>query len=1029
MKFTDMFIRRPVVALAISLLILLIGGESLRDMQVREYPEVTHSVIQVNTSYYGASPELIQGFITQPLEQAIAQADNVEYISSSSSLGVSSIQATMKLNTDPNAALADILSQVNSVRSQLPSEAEDPSVGLSTGGGTAVIYISFTSDTLNSSQITDYLDRVVKPQFFTISGVAKVNLYGGIEFGLRVWVDPQRMAAYNLTSSDVSNAMRANNFQSAPGRVVGMFTQFNVEANTQANSVESLENIVVATRDQQVVRLKDIAKVTLEKSRDSYRALANGENSVVVAIDPSPSANPLDITAEVRKMLPDIQNQMPDTISFRVLYDATKAIEESINEVVKTIFEATLIVLIVITLFLGNLRAVVIPVITIPLSLIGVAALMTGFGFTINLMTLLAMVLAIGLVVDDAIVVVENVDRHIKLGKQPYQAAIIGSREIALPVISMTLTLAAVYAPIALMGGLTGSLFKEFALTLAGAVFVSGVVALTLSPMMCSKLLKPHTNPSRFEQGVENTLDKLTAAYAQWLNGFFAHRYWVLTLAIMVFLSLPMLFSFIPQELAPSEDKGGFMMFGTAPATANLDNIENFMKEAGNKAAAQEGVNGWLAFAGVPSSNGAFGVVTLDPWSQREQSQKSIIDQTSKMIKDISGVSLSAFPFPELPGASQGMPIQLVITTPNSFESLMAVTDAIHEKMRASPRFFITQSNLAFDTGTVKLTINRDKAGAYGITMSDIANTLNVMMSDSQVNRVSMNGRSYEVISQVERALRLNPESIYDYYVRSAKGDAVPLKELISFELLGQPRVLSTFNQLNSATISAVATPGVAMGDAIKELEAFTKETLPKGFQHDYLGESRQFITEGNALFETFALALAVIFLVLASQFNSLRDPLVILVSVPLAICGALAVMAWGLSSLNIYAQVGLVTLIGLISKHGILICEVAKHGQLQEGKSRIEAVKEAAQVRLRPILMTTAAMIAGLIPLLFATGAGANSRFSIGVVIIAGLAIGTLFTLFVLPVIYTFIASEHKPLPAELDHKGDQIEPQPSTH
>jgi multidrug efflux pump len=1022
MKFTDIFIRRPVVALAISLLILLLGSESLRDMQVREYPEVTTSVIEVTTSYFGASPELIQGFITQPLEQAIAQADNVEYISSSSSLGRSSISATMKLNTDPNAALADILSQVNSVRSQLPSEAEDPTVSLSTGGGSSVIYISFTSDVLNSSQISDYLDRVVKPQLFTIPGVAKINLYGGIKFGLRVWVDPQRMAGYQLSANDLLNVMRANNYQSAPGRIVGMYTQFNVEANTQANSVASLENIVVATRDQKVVRLKDVAQVTLEKSRDSYRALANGENSVVVAIDPSPSANPLDITAEVRKLLPDIENQMPSTMRFRILYDATEAIEESINEVLKTIIEATLIVLVVITLFLGNLRAVIIPVITIPLSLIGVAVLMSAFGFTINLMTLLAMVLAIGLVVDDAIVVVENIDRHIKLGKPPYQAAIMGTREIALPVISMTLTLAAVYAPIALMGGLTGSLFKEFALTLAGSVFVSGVVALTLSPMMSSKLLKPHTHPNAFERTVENTFERVTSAYHRVLQGFIQNRYWVLAMGAFVFASLPVLFRYIPQELAPSEDRGAFMIIGTAPSSANLDNIENFMKEAGSKVQNIPGVNGWLAFAGVPASNQAFGVITLDSWSKRDASQEEIIKQTSSLISNVSGVSLSAFAFPELPGSSQGMPVQLVITTPNNFESLLAVADAILEKMRASPKFLVTQSNLAFDTGTVRLNINRDKAGAYGITMNDIASTLNIMLSDSQVNRVSMNGRSYEVISQVERFLRLNPERIYQYYVRSANKVMIPLKELVSFELIGQPRALATFNQLNSATLSAVPTPGIAMGDAIAELERFADELLPKGFQRDYLGESRQFIQEGSALFETFALALAVIFLVLATQFNSLRDPMVILVSVPLAICGALAAMAWGLSSLNIYAQVGLVTLIGLITKHGILICEVAKHGQLHEGKSRLQAVVEAAEVRLRPILMTTAAMIAGLIPLLFATGAGAESRFSIGIVIIAGLAIGTLFTLFVLPVIYTFIASEHQPLPKQLNSKGEAI-------
>ncbi|MBW8189921.1 multidrug efflux RND transporter permease subunit [Neiella marina] len=1011
MRFTDTFIRRPVLAVAISLLLVLLGLQALRGMQLREYPEMTNTVVTVSTSYWGANSDLIQGFITQPLEQAIAQADNVDFMTSQSSLGASTITAQMKLNTDPNAALADILAKVNSVRSQLPSEAEDPSVDMSTGSSTSVIYIAFTSPELNASQINDYLERVIQPQLFTIPGVAKVNLYGGIKFALRVWLDPQKMAALDLTATEVSQVLEANNFQSAPGQATGVFNVFNGEVNSQVSSPDELERMVVASREGSVVRLSDIATVSLEKSRDSYRAIANGKNAVVVAIDPTPTANPLDITKQVRIMLPDLANNLPDTINMKVLYDSTLAIEESINEVIHTIVEAGIIVLVVITLFLGNFRAVLIPVITIPLSLIGVAMVMSVFGFSMNLMTLLAMVLAIGLVVDDAIVVVENVDRHIKMGKKPYQAAILGTREIALPVIAMTITLAAVYAPIALMGGITGSLFKEFALTLAGSVFISGVVALTLSPMMCSQLLKPHTNPSRFEQGVESVLGAVNRTYDRWLRAVLNHRQVVVVFAILVFVSLPLMFRFIPSELAPSEDKGGFMMMGKAPATANLDYIQNHAQETAEQVAQLDAVDSWLAFSGVPQSNMAMGILNLKTWSQRDDSQHEVIAKTSAMITNSAGLAFSAFSFPELPGASSGLPVQMVISTPNSFESLFEVANSIYEQVKVSPLFVYSEMDLSYDSATMRIQIDRDKAGAYGITMQDIGLTLSTMMSDGYINRVDLSGRGYEVITQVPRELRLTPESAANYYVRASNGQAVPLGELITISVKGQPRSLPHFNQLNSATIGGVAMPGTSMGDVVNYLDQLAAEQLPKGYQYDYLGESRQYVEEGSALYETFLLALAIIFLVLASQFESLRDPLVILVSVPLAICGALIAMAWGLSTMNIYAQIGLVTLIGLITKHGILICEVAKEAQLQHGKNRTESVIEAASIRLRAILMTTLSMVAGLIPLLMASGAGAISRFSIGLVIVAGLTIGTVFTLFVLPVIYTLLASEHKPL------------------
>jgi multidrug efflux pump len=1022
MKFTDIFIRRPVLAISISLLLVLLGLQGLSKMQVREYPSMTNTVVSVSTSYYGANADLIQGFITQPIEQAIAQANNIDFITSESYMGNSKISVFMKLNTDPSGAVADILAKVNGVRSQLPSEAEDPSIDMSTGSSTSVIYISFSSEQLNSSEITDYLERIIKPQLFSINGVAKVNLYGGTKFALRIWLDPERMAGFGLTAADVVQILQANNIQSAAGQTNSYYTLLNSNVETQVETGAELENLVIATREQgKIIRLEDIARVSLEKSHDVYRAMANGDDAVVVAIDAAPTANPLDITAGVREMLPALAKNNPSSINMKVLYDSTIAIEESISEVIKTIAEAGLIVLLVMILFLGSWRAVIIPIITIPLSLIGVVVVMQLFGFTLNLMTLLAMVLAIGLVVDDAIVVVENIDRHIKAGEDPFRAAILGTREIAVPVISMTITLAAVYAPIALMGGITGSLFTEFALTLAGAVFVSGIVALTLSPMMCSKLLKSNHQPNRFERTVESVLSAITRGYGRLLDKLMTRRPAVILYALLVLISLPFLFNAIPSELAPKEDKGALMVMAKAPANANLDYIENSMRVITGELAKQPEVTSSLAMSGIPNSNQAFGIAIMKPWSQRDKSPKELSTSLKPMFDSVAAVATTAFQMPELPGSSGGLPVQFVITTGNQFESLFSIASDVLAATQASSNFVYSTLDLAFDSATMNIQIDRDKAGAYGVTMKDIGFTLGTLLSDGYLNRIDLDGRSYEVIAQVERKYRLSPQKLGNFYVRAKNGDMLPLSSLVTIDVTAEPRSLAHFNQLNSATVGAVLAPGVAMGDAIDFFEGIAETKLPQGYSHDYLGEARQFVTEGSALYMTFVLAILIIFLVLASQFESIRDPLVILLTVPLAISGALVALAWGAATMNIYTQVGLITLVGLITKHGILIAEVAKEEQLHHGLNRIDAVKKAATVRLRPILMTTAAMVAGLIPLLFATGAGAVSRFGIGVVIVAGLSIGTLFTLFILPVIYSFIASKHQPrqvFDETLEHK-----------
>ncbi|MCD9504469.1 multidrug efflux RND transporter permease subunit [Photobacterium phosphoreum] len=1012
MRFTDIFIRRPVLAISISLMIALLGLQAIFKMQVRQYPDMTNTVVTVSTAYYGASADLIQGFITQPLEQAIAQADNIDYITAQSTMGMSTITVQMKLNTNPNAALADILAKVNSVRAQLPKETQDPTISLSTGGGTGVLYLGFTSKTLSSSQITDYIERVVKPQLFTVGGVAKVDMYGGVPFALRVWLDPQKMAAFNLSASDVTQVLQANNYQSAVGQVNNDFVLYNGSANTQANSPESLEKLVVSSTNGQVIRLGDIAKVTLSRSSDSYRATANGQEAVVGAIEAAPSANPINIAKDVRELLPTIERNMPSTIKMTVMYDSTIAINDSINEVIKTILEAALIVLIVIALFIGSLRSVIIPIITIPLSLIGVALVMQLFGFSWNLMTLLALVLAIGLVVDDAIVVLENVERHIKLGQTPFRAAIIGTREIAVPVISMTIALGAVYAPIALMGGLTGSLFKEFALTLAGAVFISGIIALTLSPVMCATFLKENEAPNKFELMVHGFLDRLTLRYEKMLAGIMQMRAVVIVFALCACASLPLLFKFIPSELAPAEDNGVVVFMGTAPANANLDFIQDTMDQVNKVLTAQKSVEYAQILSGIPSANQAFGLATLKPWSQRDQSQTEVANEVTEKIKNIPQMAVTAFQMPSLPGAGSGLPVQFVITTPNNFKSLYQVAAEMLTKVKDNPMFVYSDLDLKYDSATMNIDIDKDKAGAYGVTMQAIGNTLSTMLAGGDINRVDILGRSYKVIPQVERKDRFNPKDLNNYYVKTNSGDLIPLGSLVTIKVTPAPPTLPSFNQQNAATIGAVLAPGTSIGEAVNWLNTESAKVLPKGYGHDYLGESRQYVTEGNALYATFGLALAIIFLVLAIQFESLRDPLVILVSVPLAICGALIALAWGATTLNIYSQIGLITLIGLITKHGILICEVAKEEQLYHGKNRMEAVMEAAKIRLRPILMTTCAMIAGLVPLLYASGAGAASRFSIGIVIVAGLSIGTLFTLFVLPVIYTFLASEHKPLP-----------------
>ncbi|OOF53612.1 transporter [Rodentibacter genomosp. 2] len=1017
MKFTDIFIRRPVLAVSISLLIIILGLQAVSKLAVREYPKMTTTVITVATAYPGADANLIQAFVTSKLEESIAQADNIDYMSSSSAPSSSIITVKMKLNTDPAGALADVLAKVNAVRSELPSGIEDPTVS-SSSGGSGIMYISFRSKKLDSSQVTDYINRVVKPQFFTIEGVAEVQIFGAAEYAMRIWLDPQKMAGQNLSASQVMSALSANNIQTAAGSDNGYYVTYRNKVETTTKSVEQLGNLIVASNGDDLVRLRDIAIVELNKESDNSRATANGADSVVLGINPTSSANPLTVAEKIRPLYESIKKQLPDSMETDILYDRTIAINSSINEVIKTIVEATVIVLVVILMFIGSLRAILIPVLTIPISLIGVLMMLQSLDFSINLMTLLALILAIGLVVDDAIVVLENVDRHIKEGETPFRAAIIGTREIALPVISMTVSLIAVYSPMALMGGITGTLFKEFALTLAGSVFISGIVALTLSPMMTSKLLKSNVEPTWMERKVEHTLSRMNNVYNYMLDIVMQNRKSMVVFAVAIFSTLPFLFNSLSSELTPNEDKGAFIAIGSAPSNVNVDYIQNAMQPYMKTVMDTEEVSFGMSIAGAPSSNQSLNIVTLKDWKERSRKQPAIMNELNAKAKEVPEVSVSAFNFPEIDTGEQGPPVSIVLKTAQDYNALANTAEKFLQAMRASGKFVYTNLDLKYDTAQMTISVDKEKAGTYGITMQQISNTLGSFLSGATITRVDIDGRAYKVISQVKRDDRLSPESFKNYYLNASNGEAVPLSSLVSMKLETQPTSLPRFSQLNAATIQAVPMPGTSTGDAVAWLQQHADTTLPQGYTYDFRSESRQLIQEGNALALTFVLAVVIIFLVLAIQFESIRDPLVIMISVPLAVSGALLTLNFlsffGISgtTLNIYSQVGLITLVGLITKHGILMCEVAKEEQLLHGKNRIDAITAAAKVRLRPILMTTAAMVAGLIPLLYATGAGAVSRFSIGIVIVAGLSIGTIFTLFVLPVVYSYVATEHKPLP-----------------
>ncbi|WP_273819448.1 MULTISPECIES: multidrug efflux RND transporter permease subunit [Pseudomonas] len=1009
MAFTDPFIRRPVLACVVSLLIVLLGFQAYSKLPLRQYPQMENALITVTTAYPGANAETIQGYITQPLQQSLASAEGIDYMTSVSRQNFSVISIYARIGANSDRLFTELLAKANEVKNKLPQDAEDPVLSKEAADASALMYISFFSDQLSNPQITDYLSRVIQPKLATLPGMAEAEILGNQVFAMRLWLDPVKLAGFGLSAADVTNAVRHYNFLSAAGEVKGEYVVTSINASTELKSAEAFAAIPLKTAGDSRVLLGDVARV--EMGAENYDTISSfgGTPSVYIGIKATPGANPLDVIKEVRKIMPELEAQLPTNLKAEIAYDATLFIQASINEVVKTLFEAVLIVIVVVFLFLGALRSVVIPVITIPLSMVGVLFFMQLMGYSINLLTLLAMVLAIGLVVDDAIVVVENIHRHIEEGKTPLEAALEGAREIALPVVSMTITLAAVYAPIGFLQGLTGALFKEFALTLAGAVVISGVVALTLSPMMCALLLRHDGNTTGLAHRLDQMFESLKQRYRKLLHTTLDTRPVVVVFAVIILGLIPVLLKFTHSELAPDEDQGIIFMMATAPQPTNLNYLNQYtdefitiFKEFPEYYSSFQ-ING---FNGVQSGIGGF---LLKPWNERQRTQMQILPEVQGKLASIGGLQVFGFNLPSLPGTGEGLPFQYVLNTPNDYSALLDVADRIKKRALESGKFAFLDIDLAFDKPEVVVDIDRAKAAQMGVSMQDLGATLATLLGEAEINRFTLEGRSYKVIAQVERAYRDNPDWLNNYYVKNSEGRLLPLSTLIKVSDRARPRQLNQFQQLNSAIISGV--PLVSMGEAIETIRQISAEEAPTGFASDYAGASRQYVQEGNALWVTFGLALAIIFLVLAAQFESFRDPLVILVTVPLSICGALVPLFLGWSSMNIYTQVGLVTLIGLISKHGILIVEFANQLRQDKGLSAREAVEEAAAIRLRPVLMTTAAMVFGMVPLILASGAGAVSRFDIGTVIATGMSVGTLFTLFVLPCIYSLLARKDKPV------------------
>ena len=1005
MRFTDLFVKRPVLAIVVNLVILIAGLQSIRALSVRQYPRSDIAVVRVSTAYVGANADLVRGFITTPLERVIASADGIDYMESSSAQGISTITVHLRLNYDTNDALTQIQAKVAQVRNDLPPEAEAPVIEVENADTQfAALYLSFASADLDQNQITDYLIRVVQPRLSAITGVQRADILGDRTFAMRIWLKPDQMAAHGISPSMLREALARNNYLSALGRTKGSMVSVNLVANTDLRTPEEFRQLVVKEADGVVVRVGDIADVVLGAENYEEDVRFNGQTAVFMGVWVLPTANSLDVIRRVRAEIPVIQSQMPAGMHAGVPYDATAYIEDAIQEVLTTLTETLIIVIVVIFLFLGSLRSVLVPVVAIPVSLVGAVFLMLAAGFTVNLLTLLAIVLSVGLVVDDAIVMVENVERHIQGGKSPYRAAIDAARELVGPIVAMTITLAAVYAPVGIQGGLTGALFREFAFTLAGAVIVSGVVALTLSPMMSAKLLRAGQSERGFAGWVNRRFEGLRTGYTRMLTSTLRYRPVVLVLWVIVAVLMVPFYMFSQRELAPSEDQGVVFSILQTSANSTLDQTKMFAEQVADvyRALPEAASIFQLTFP-----TGGFGGFVTKPWSERTKTTEQLLMEIAGPLSQIPGIRAIPLTPPPLPGGGD-FPVDLVIASPAEPEQLRELANQLVPKAFASGLFIFADADMKFDQPQAEVVFDRDKLRSQGVDLSQAGLDLSTLLGGDYVNRFSIQGRSYKVIPQIKRTERLTPDQLSQLHITGSDDKLVQLSTFASLQTTAEPRELKKFQQLNAVRIQGVIPPPVPLDQALAFLETEAKAILPQGFTIDYAGESRQLRTEGSKFLGTLLLSAILIYLVLAAQFESFRDPFIILAgSVPLAVSGALLFSFLGLTTLNIYSQVGLITLVGLVSKNGILIVQFANHLQ-ETGMDKLAAVIEAAATRLRPILMTTAATVAGHFPLVIASGPGAGARNSIGIMLVSGMIIGTAFTLFVVPAIYVLVARKH---------------------
>ena len=1026
MAFTDIFIRKPVLASVVSLFLLLLGLRAAVDLNVREYPLIENAIITVSTTYTGADASLVEGFITTPLEREIATAEDIDYLTSSSNPGISVITAHVRTGADPDQVLTQVVTKVNKLSNELPQASEDPVLNLEVGEQVGTMYISFFSEVLPINRVADYVIREVEPKLSTLPGVQRASADTTAIFAMRIWLDQEQMRALGVTASDVRVALADNNVLSAVGSTKGSMLQIKFKADTDLNSEEAFRALVLREKDGAIVRLGDVAEVELGTEGYDTSSMVTNQESVSMPINVATDANALEVIATVREVFEnDVLPRLPEGMDARINYDATVYIANAISEVQATIVEAMVIVIVVIFLFLGSMRSVLIPAVAVPLSLIGGLFLMLLMGFSINLLTLLAIVLAIGIVVDDAIIILENIHRHVEQGMTPTDAALKGARELAWPIIAMTTTLVAVYLPIGFLGGLTGTLFTEFAFTLAGAVLISGVVALTLSPMMCAKLLPAEAgeNDNRLERWLDARFESLRHVYQRDLDRVLNDRIGFMVFGGIILVSCYFLFVSSPAELAPEEDLGLVFYLAEADPYVTLDYLEKYTAELGEITLDTPELELNFLFNGQSpdgpgANNGAFGGFIFSPWSQRERSAAEVLNDTIQpRVSAIAGLQVTAVNPPPLPSPGV-LPVEFVIKSTLDHQVLNDSASEVLQRARDSGKFIFIDKNLQIDKPRQHIRIDRDKAALLGVDMRTLSDDIGAMLSGAFIGRFAMQDRSYKIIPQVRRDQRLNPDDLYNYYTRTRSGELIPLSTLVTLESDVIPRSLKSFQQLNSVTLEGVPRPGVPLGDALASLESIADEVLTREYSLDYSGQSRQFKTEGSTLVTTLFFALLIIYLVLAAQFESFRDPLIMLVTVPMSISGALlclnalALFQVNGATLNIYTQVGLITLIGVISKHGILIVEFANRLQ-EEGMSRREAIEESASVRLRPVLMTTAALVLAMIPLLIADGPGAAARFSMGLVIASGMTIGTLFTLYVLPAVYMYIGRDFAALRA----------------